>query len=374
MNFLGRGVRSAVPAAKNLFWLPLSLLLCAFPALAQSQQPPIVPEAETGVPAAQGAGASAGAHLPAPQSPASISGIVVDQTEAILAGAHVKLAREDQSPEQEVLAGDDGQFSFANVAPGPFHLTIAAPGFTTQTVSGILNPGENQIVPRIQLAVAGAVTEVKVALSQTEVAEAEIKDEEKQFVLGFIPNFYVSYDPKAPPLNSKQKFELAWKTTINPFSFVVIGVTAGIQQAQNTFNGYGQGAQGYGKRFGASYADFVTGTFLGGAILPSLLKQDPRYFYKGTGSWRSRLAYALANAVICKRDNGHWQTNYSNIFGSLAAGGISNAYYPEDNRGAALTFENTLLGIGASAAANVFQEFVVRKLTPNAPKYAKPHS
>jgi len=154
---------------------------------------------------------------------------------------------------------------------------------------------------------------------------------------------------------------------------VVIGIGSGIQQAQNTFNGYGQGAQGYGKRFGASYADFVTGTFLGGAIFPSLLKQDPRYFYKGTGSWRSRLAYALANAVICKRDNGRWETNYSNILGSLAAGGISNAYYPDKNRGVALTFENTVLGIGASAAANVFQEFVVSKLTPNAPKYAKPH-
>ena len=375
MNFLGRGVRSAVPAAKSLFLLPLSLLLCAFPALAlaQSQQPPSVPQAETGVPAAQGTGTSAGGQLPAPQSPASLSGIVVDQQESFLAGARVKLTREDKSPEKEVLAGDDGQFSFANIAPGPFHLTIAAPGFTTQTVSGVLIPGEIHVVPQIQLAVAVPVTEVKVALSQTEVAEAEIKDEEKQFVLGFIPNFYVSYDPKAPPLTSKQKFELAWKTTVNPFSFVVIGVTAGVQQAQNTFSGYGQGAQGYGKRFGASYADFVTGTFLGGAILPSLLKQDPRYFYKGTGSWRSRLAYALANAVICKRDNGHWQTNYSNILGSLAAGGISNSYYPASDRGVELTFENTLLGIGASAAANVFQEFVVRKLTPNVPKYAVQH-
>ena len=97
------------------------------------------------------------------------------------------------------------------------------------------------------------------------------------------------------------------------------------------------------KRYGAGYADIVTGTFIGSAILPSLLKQDPRYFYKGTGSTRSRILYAIANSVICKGDNGRWQANYSSILGSLAAGGISNLYYPaQDRNGAGLTFENAL--------------------------------
>ena len=140
-----------------------------------------------------------------------------------------------------------------------------------------------------------------------------------------------------------------------------------MQQAQNNFKEYGQGAQGYGKRYGASYADFVSGTFIGGAILPSLLKQDPRYFYRGTGATRSRILYALANSVICKGDNGHWQPNYSGIGGSLAAGGVSNLYYPASDRGAALIFENTLIGIGESAATNLLQEFLIRKLTSNLP-------
>jgi hypothetical protein len=71
--------------------------------------------------------------------------------------------------------------------------------------------------------------------------------------------------------------------------------------------------------------------------------------------------------VICKGDNGHWQANYSGILGSLAAGGISNLYYPAKNRdGAELTFENTLIGIGETAAVNVLQEFLIRRLTPNA--------
>ncbi len=148
----------------------------------------------------------------------------------------------------------------------------------------------------------------------------------------------------------------------------LIGVIAGIQQAQDDFSGYGQGAQGYGKRYGASYANFVSGTFIGSAILPSVLKQDPRYFYKGSGSKRSRILYAVADSVVCKGDNGHWQPNYSSILGNLAAGAISNLYYPaKDRDGVGLTFESGAIGIGATAAANVIQEFLIRKLTPNVP-------
>ena len=282
----------------------------------------------------------------------------------------MKLTPEDQSKKQEMLSGDDGQFSFANIAPGSFQLTVTSEGFTAQTFSGTLHSGEICVVPQIKLVVAPNITVVRVGLTKTEVAEVQIKEEEKQRVLGFMPNFYVSYDPDPAPLNSKQKFELAWKTTVNPVSFGMIGAIAGIQQADNSFSGYGQGAQGYGKRYGAAYADFVAGTYIGSAILPSLLKQDPRYFYKGSGSKRSRILYAVANSVICKGDNGRWQANYSSVLGSLAAGGISNLYYPGTDRGAELTFENAGIGIGATAAANVLQEFIVRKLTPHLPEHA----
>jgi len=282
----------------------------------------------------------------------------------------VTLTREDQSPMQEVQSDEDGQFFFANVAPGSFQITITLEGFATQGTSGILQPGQSNIVPPITLALATAATEVRVVPSRVEIAEDQIKVQEKQRVLGVVPNFYVSYDHHAVPLSSRQKFELAWKSTVDPISFGLTGVIAGVQQAQNDFSGYGQGAQGYAKRFGASYADFVTGTYIGGAILPSLLKQDPRYFYKGSGSKRSRFLYAIANSVICKGDNGHWQANYSSILGSLAAGGISNLYYPAENRdGLELTFENALIGIGESAAVNLLQEFVIRRLTPSASKH-----
>ncbi len=349
-----------------LVWL--SLVLCGFPALAHSQQPPAVPGAKSGMPDAKGTAATAGEQLRDLRLSGNISGKVVDPTGAAVAGARVRLSREDQSPDQEVLSGDDGQFSFASVAPGPFQLTITSAGFATQSSSGILPSGETYNVPQITLALASTATEVRVVPSRSEVAEDQIKVQEKQRVLGVVPNFYVTYDHHAIPLTPKQKFELAWKTMVDPVTFGVTGVIAGIQQAQNDFSGYGQGAQGYAKRYGASYADAVTGTLVGGAILPSLLKQDPRYFYKGSGNKRSRILYAIANSVICKGDNGHWQANYSGILGSFAAGGISNLYYPaKDREGAELTFENTLIGIGETAAVNLLQEFVIRKLTPNVP-------
>lgn len=318
----------------------------------------------------QPAGGAASDQPSNPVLSGSISGMIVDRNGTAVAGAQVILTRADRSPNQQVLSGDQGQFTFANVAPGPFQLVITAPGFATQSASGTVHSGETYTVPQIILALATAITEVHVSLSTIELAQEQIKDEEQQRVFGFIPNFYVSYEPHAAPLTSKQKFQLAWKTTVDPVSFGLNAVSAGIEQAANQFGGYGQGAEGYAKRYGASYTDFVTGTFIGSAILPSLLKQDPRYFYKGTGTKRSRFLYAIANSVICKGDNGHWEPNYSSVLGSLASGGISNLYYPaSDRNGAALTFENTLIGIGTTAAANVLQEFVIRKLTPNLPGY-----
>ena len=317
------------------------------------QTTPDRPEAANGVP------------LSVQRLPGSISGTVMDQSGAVIAGARVTLTGEDRSINHEVVSGADGQFSFAGIAPGPFQLTITSAGFATQTYSGVLHSGEIDTRPPIVLTVASNVTEVQVAVNPVEVAEEQIKIEEKQRVLGVLPNFYVSYIPNAVPLNSKQKFKLAWKTVTDPFTLVIVGGTAGVEQAQNHFREYGQGAQGYAKRFAAGYGDTLTGTFIGSAILPALLKQDPRYFYKGTGSMGSRALYAIANSVICKGDNRRWQPNYSSVLGSLAAGGISNLYYPaQDRNGAELTFENAAIGIGGSAVTNLLQEFLIRKLTP----------
>jgi Carboxypeptidase regulatory-like domain len=346
--------RSDVPHGKRSLlgrvaqWFTVSLIL-VIPALVQAQKAP-----------------SADAS---PPQPGSISGTIVDRDGALVANVRVTCSQPGRTPTREVMSDNDGYFIFVNISPGPFELVFSLSGFAPLEKSGILQPGENYLIPQVALAVGAPTVDVEVTLKPVEVAEEQIQVEEKQRLFGAIPNFYVSYVKNAVPLTPKQKFELAWKSTIDPVSFGITGVIAGFEQADNAYGGYGQGAQGYAKRYGAAYADLVSGTFIGGAILPSLFKQDPRYFYKGTGSRKSRLLYAVANAVICKGDNGHWQLNYSGIIGGLAAGGISNLYYPDNDRnGATLTFENALIGTGESAVVNVIQEFILRRLTPHAPE------
>jgi hypothetical protein len=296
---------------------------------------------------------------------------VVERDGTVYEGVQVALAQTgSNTPPRDATTDNYGRFDFAAVPPGAFHLTISASGFAPQEISGLLHSGESYEAQPIVLLLNPAVSQVQVTASQQEIALAQLKQEEKQRVLGVIPNYYVTYVPHAPPLTAKQKFSLAWKTSIDPVTFAVTGIFAGVEQASNDFSGYGQGAQGYAKRYGANYADTFIGTMIGGAILPSLLKQDPRYFYKGTGTTRSRVLYALAMSVVCKGDNGRWQPNYSGIIGGLAAGGISNLYYPASNRdGATLTFENALIGTAGGAVQNLFQEFFVRKLTPKVPNY-----
>ncbi len=298
----------------------------------------------------------------------TVRGLVLDHNGASIAGARVTLVAPVGVAPREAVTGDDGRFVFPSVSPGKFTLSVAAPGFAPQTRSGAVRPGEELELPTVSLPIATATEDARVVATRREVAEAQIEAQERQRVLGVIPNFFVSYVHDAVPLAPAQKFELAWKTTLDPTGFVITGAIAGVQQAQNDFKGYGQGAEGYAKRYGAAYGDFFIGTMIGSAILPSVLKQDPRYFYKGTGGTRARLLYAMANSVVCRGDNGRWQPNYSGIVGGLAAAGISNLYYPAASRnGAGLTFENALIGIGAGAAGNVIQEFFVRRLTPKLP-------
>jgi hypothetical protein len=268
-----------------------------------------------------------------------------------------------------VFTESDGSFSIAIPQPEAFKLTVTAQGFAPYQTYGETQERETLTLPDMTLTVAAVSTEVQVAANANKLAREQVRAEEKQRILGVVPNYYVTYNRATAPLRSKQKFDLAWRFTLDPASFGIVGIIAGVRQANNTFSGFGQGAAGYGKRYAAAYGDFLTGTFISNAILPSLLKQDPRYFYKGTGSKRSRILYAIANSVICKGDNGRWQANYSNIIGNLASGGISNAYYPaKDRNGAALTFENAGVNIGAAAAANLVQEFLFKKLTPHVPK------
>ena len=294
----------------------------------------------------------------------SVSGKVVDQSGADIVGAVVKLKYEGESSEIEVTSGEEGKFVFSNLAPGAFHLTISSPGLASQEFSGTVLSGQNYVTPLITLVISRQVTGIQVELPPEELATVQIEEQLKQRVLGFVPNFYVSFVPNAAPLAPKHKFELAWKSASDPITLIGVGVLAGMSQAADRWQEYGQGAQGYAKRYGASYANVFAATFIGGAVMPSVLKQDPRYFYKGSGSKRSRILYALASSVICKGDNGHWQPNYSNVLGSFAAGGIANLYLPASNRHeGSFVVSSALIRIGETSLAGVLQEFVFSKLT-----------
>ena len=295
-------------------------------------------------------------------SPGVVIGTVLDQSGAVSVGTVIRLTPEDKSAYREVISGDNGQFSFSNIPPGHFQLSVSSMGFGNEVFSGDLAPGQTFLAPAIVLSVATVVTEVKVTVDPVEVATQEVKEQEHQRALGFIPNFYVSYRPDAAPLTTKLKYQLAWKSSIDVVTIGGAAFLAGLQQAGDEYSEFGQGARGYGKRFGAVYGDVFASTFLSGAVFPSLLKQDPRYYYLGTGSMKKRLLYAISNSVRCKGDNGRWQVNYSNMAGVVSGAALVSTYYPSKNQGLQI-LENSLVRMGESSLAGVMQEFVLRKLT-----------
>ena len=305
-----------------------------------------------------------------PRSPGSIGGTVEDPTGATLAGALVTFIPEDADRTQRTQSDSDGAFRFSEVQPGAYKITVAAPGVDLWTTSGVLEEGQALDLAEIPLSLTSVSGEVEVRASSSEVAQAQLALEEKQRVLGVFPNFYATYIWDAAPLTTRQKFSLAWRFSVDPVAFAMTGVVAGSEQSSNGFSGYGQGARGYAKRFGASYADGFSSTMLGQAILPAVFHQDPRYFVKGTGSVPARALYAVATTVICKGDNQRWQLNYSNILGNAASAGISNLYYPSTNRhGAGLTIQNSLITTASGAVGGLIQEFFLHRMTPNIPDY-----
>ena len=188
------------------------------------------------------------------------------------------------------------------------------------------------------------------------------KLEEQQRIFRFIPNTYVTYEPHPEPLTTRMKFHMAYKGLTNPVFFVRTAAWAGVQQANDTPK-YRQGARGYGERLGAGLADATTEGLFGNAILPSLLHQDPRYFYQGTGTKWSRARHAILAPFVCKGDNGALQPNYSTWGGSLIASSISNTYYPDSSRGPGHVFRTFGIGMSLHVVSSVAQEFILDKFT-----------
>jgi hypothetical protein len=277
-------------------------------------------------------------------------------------GAAISLIPLGRFGEKTAITASDGTFSLPGVAPGTYHMSVAAAGLDAYTSPEfVVRPGAPLTLPDIALHLS-ANTSINVVAGPEQVALAQIHQEETQRVFGVFQNFYTSYIWDAQPMPARQKFRLAFHSSIDPPQFFIVAGVAGAEQYNGTYAGYGPGIEGYGKRYGAALADSFDSRLIGSAILPSLLHQDPRYFYQGSGSVASRAVHAVSFTFVARGDNGHNQLNYSHLLGSLAASGIANAYHPANSRGVGDTFQNFGITTASNIVGNLIREFVLRHL------------
>ena len=295
--------------------------------------------------------------------PATIIGTVTDANGNTVPGATVVLKSGEQDS-RTVVTPENGSFEFHDVKPGiPYQISVSANQFADWASPVItLEPGQFKIVTGIRLVIEVEHTTVDVHYDPVEVASEQIKSEEKQRVFGVIPNYYVSYEKDPAPLTARMKFNLALRVSADPVTAAGVFVISAARQAGNSPK-YGQGWGPYGERVGATAADGFTDIMIGGAILPSLLHQDPRYFYQGTGTTGSRIRYAVFSPFVARYDNGKWGPNFSSMGGDLASSALSNLYYPQSNRGPGLVFGNFAIGTAERIGASLAQEFVIGKFT-----------
>jgi Carboxypeptidase regulatory-like domain len=339
-----------------------AILLFLFPAAARAQQQAAAPEIRR---SSLPDGPLVAALVT--ERSASVSGTVLDASGASVSGADVTLLPRDGTQSHRMLSEANGEFNFQEILAGSYFVVVDAKGFAVFTSAEFVMVAQQVFeVPDISLSLAA--TSMEVTVRPTEVIAAEqIRAEEKQRLVGVLPNFYTSYIPDAAPLTWKQKFSFATRGTFDPMAMLGVGFAAGVEQANNTFPGYGQGAAGYGKRFAAKFADGRSSDYFTHAVFPSLLHQDPRYFYQGTGSIKSRMMHAIGSAFITRGDNGRTEPNYSYVLGDMCSGALSNLYYPAANRGVHLVFTNAAVGLAGRVGGNLLREFLPKHSTTNVP-------
>lgn len=304
----------------------------------------------------------------AQETATNITGAVVDVTGTGVAGAHAALTRSDGTDIETSTSDEAGTFSFSGILPGSYLVTVDAVGFAPFTTKPFTVGGQARMyaVPRIVLDI-GALSASIVVRPIEMVAAEQIKAQEQQRLLGVVPNFYVSYIPDAAPLTSKQKLSLAMRETFDWTAFVGATISAGTGQAANTHSGFGDGGSAYAKRWVTGFVDDRTGDFLTHYLFASLFHEDPRYFYQGNGTTRSRMVHALSSAFVARSDSGKPMPNYAYVFGNISAASLSNTYYPTAARGTNLLLTNLAVGLAGRAAKNLIQEFAGKRLTKNVP-------
>jgi hypothetical protein len=159
------------------------------------------------------------------------------------------------------------------------------------------------------------------------------------------------------PLGARQKLQLAVSESLSPAAVGGALFSAGLSQARDSLPGYGQGAEGYGKRFGAAMATSTSSQLFGTFLLPTALHQDPRFFVQGNGSLSQSVGYGLRRLVITRTDKRGEAINWSGLMGPLAAQGLANTYLPDGERTAARTFQRYGISLGLRAGVNIAKEY-----------------
>lgn len=301
------------------------------------------------------------------QETGSIQGKVTDTSGAPILGAVVTVTEAGTS--RTTATDGQGAFRISSLPPGNYNVKISANGLADWSASNVPASSEPESKPLLAvMRVAPAVTTVTVGLPPQEVAQAQLKQEEKQRVLGVLPNYYVAYESHPAPLSPKQKFHLGMKVLFDPVTIAATAITAGVQQQRKSYYQYGQGTEGFAKRFGAEYATAADAILITSVLADSVLHQDPRYFYSGKGSVPQRAWYAVESAFRAKGDNGKWQPPYAGLIGSIAAAEIAQTYHPDPRTQYTLIGRTLLFRFSGLMAVNLFEELLLKKLTTHTPK------
>lgn len=364
-------MRIAGCAARVVALIVVCAICVSIPLLAQEL--PDTPRAEilASVPIvhALASAAPAGPRTPGEEETkgtATVSGTVLDSNGTVVAGAYVAIESASGKVIFTMTSGLNGEFNFTGLPPGVFKVTVSVPrdGWGTYTSPEFqLHPRDFQLVTGVVVPITSSVS-VRVSADPVELAQEQVQIALRQRVFGVFPNFFTSYDPNAPPLQSKQKFHLALRTVVDPVEFANVAGIAGIEHFNGNFHSFGGGVEGYARRYGSAYAGIFTSRILANAVFPSIFHQDPRYFYLGAGSSvRTRTFHAISGPFIARGDNGLAELNYSRILASFTSAAMSNLYYNAEDRGIKLTMINAVVHLGDYAASNLIREFVLERIT-----------
>ena len=367
-----RALRKAARLCLHAVFASASLLVCMVPASALAQQRTarggIISRSLPDAPLPHSDPQNLAQQSSPAEGSASVVGTVLDVSGATVSGADVSLIHEDGTQLLTMVSEANGEFNFTKIPAGSYLVSVNAKGFAPFTSAEFAVAVQQAYeVPDVSLSIAPANMELTVLPTEL-IAAGQLRAQEQQRLIGVIPNFYTSYIHDAAPLTWKQKFSLVARNTYDPVVFIGVAFGAGIAQATNAYAGYGQGAAGYSKRYAARFVDGRSSDFLTHAVFPALFHQDPRYYYQGSGSLKSRLMHAVSSPFVTRSDSGRTVPNSSYLLGDICSGALSNLYYPKANRGTNLVFTNAAIGLAGRVGTNLVREFLSKLLTRSVPR------